>query len=125
MHSLITIEDKCFSTCSFSFSFFLGHLLKCSFGYLFITYCSIRISVVTIGSEHSSVAQLCPTLCNLMDYSTPGFPVYHQLPEIAQTHVHRVDDAIQPSDQSSPISWVFSEDCSCRVGKERCIKVQP
>ena len=32
-----------------------------------------------------------------MDYSKPGFPVLHQLPELAQTHVHRVSDAIQPS----------------------------
>ena len=32
-----------------------------------------------------------------MDYSTPGFPVHHQLPELAQTHFHRVSDAIQPS----------------------------
>ena len=39
----------------------------------------------------------CPTLCNPMDYSTPGFPVHHQLPELAQAHVHRVSDAIQPS----------------------------
>ena len=36
-------------------------------------------------------------LCNLMDCSTPGFPVYQQLPELAQTHVHRGSDAIQPS----------------------------
>ena len=44
----------------------------------------------------SSVAQLCPTLCDL-DCSPPGFPVQHQLPELAQTHVHQVSDAIQPS----------------------------
>ena len=47
-------------------------------------------------SVFSSV-QLCPTLCNLMDCRTPGFPVHHQLPEHAQTHVHQVGDAIQPS----------------------------
>ena len=35
-----------------------------------------------------SVAQSCPTLCDLMDCSTPGFPVYHNLPELAQTHIH-------------------------------------
>ena len=35
--------------------------------------------------------------CNPMDYSTPGLPVYYQLPEFTQTHVHRVSDAIQPS----------------------------
>ena len=42
-----------------------------------------------------SVALLCPTLCDLMDCSTPGFPVFHYLLELAQTHVHRVGDAIQ------------------------------
>ena len=46
---------------------------------------------------YCSVAQSCPTLCNPMDCSTPGFPVLHYLPELAQTHVHRVSDAIQPS----------------------------
>ena len=45
----------------------------------------------------SSVAQSCVTLCGPMDCSTPGFPVHHQLPESAQTHVHQVGDAIQPS----------------------------
>ena len=44
-----------------------------------------------------SVAQWCPTLCDLMDYSMPGFPVHHQIPELAQTHVHWVSDAIQTS----------------------------
>ena len=44
-----------------------------------------------------SVTQSCPTLCNAVDRSTPGFPVHQQLPELAQTHVHWVDDAIQPS----------------------------
>ena len=43
-----------------------------------------------------SVAQSCLTLCDPVDCSTPGFPV-HQLPELAQTHVHWVGDAIQPS----------------------------
>ena len=45
----------------------------------------------------SSVAQLCTTLCNPMNRSTPGLPVYHQLPEFTQTYIHRVGDAIQPS----------------------------
>ena len=45
----------------------------------------------------SSVTPLCPTLCDPMDSSMPGFPVHHQLPELAQTHVLRVSDAIQPS----------------------------
>jgi hypothetical protein len=43
------------------------------------------------------VAQSCLTLCNPMDCSTPGFPVHHQLLELAQTYVHQVSDAIQPS----------------------------
>ena len=43
----------------------------------------------------SSAAQSCPTLCDPMDWSTSGFPVHHQLPELTQTHVHRVGDAIQ------------------------------
>ena len=47
--------------------------------------------------QFSSAAQLCLTLCDPMDCSTPGFPVHHQLLELAQTHVHRVSDAIQPS----------------------------
>ena len=44
-----------------------------------------------------SVAQSCPTLCHPIDCSTPGFPVLHHLPELAQTHVHWVDDVIQLS----------------------------
>ena len=55
------------------------------------------------------VAQSCPTLCNLMDCSMPGFPVHHQLPELAQTPVHRVGDAIQPSHPlSSPPPLAFN-----------------
>ena len=45
----------------------------------------------------SSVAQSGPTLCDPMDGSMPGFPVHYQLQELAQTHVHPVSDAIQPS----------------------------
>ena len=55
------------------------------------------------------VAQSCPTLCNPMGCSTPGLPVHHQLPECAQTHVHWVGDAIQPSHPlSSPSPPVFN-----------------
>ena len=43
------------------------------------------------------IAQSCPILCNPMDRSTPGFPVHHQHPAPAQTQVHRIGDAIQPS----------------------------
>ena len=47
--------------------------------------------------QFRSVTQLCLTLCDPKNCSTPGLPVHHQLPEFTQTHVHRVSDAIQPS----------------------------
>ena len=50
-----------------------------------------------LSVQFSSVAQSCPTLCDPMNHSTPGFTVHHQLTEFTQTHVHRVGDAIQPS----------------------------
>ena len=40
-----------------------------------------------IGFQFSSVTQSCPTLCDPMDCSTPGFPVYHRLPKLTQAHV--------------------------------------
>ena len=52
-------------------------------------------SYTQVSQSVSSVAQL--TLCDPIDCSTQGFSVHHQLPELAQTHVHRVADAIQPS----------------------------
>ena len=54
--------------------------------------------------QFSSVAQLCPTLCNPMNRGRPGLPVHHHLPEFTQTHVHRVSDAIQPSHPGSSCS---------------------
>ena len=61
------------------------------------------------SSQFSSVAQLCPTVCNSMDCSTPGFPVHHQLLELDQTHAYRVGDAIQPSHPlSSPSPPAFN-----------------
>ena len=57
----------------------------------------------------SSVAQSCLTLCDPLDCSMPGFPVHHQLLELAQTHVHAVNDAIQPSHfLSSPSPPAFN-----------------
>ena len=50
-----------------------------------------------LSVQFSSVAQSFLTLCNPMDCSTPGLPVHHQLPELTETHVHWVGDAIQPS----------------------------
>ena len=59
-------------------------------------------------NQFSSVTQLCLTFCNPMDCSTPGFPVHRQLPELAQTHVHWVGDAIQPSHPLSSPSSAFN-----------------
>ena len=60
-------------------------------------------------SKVSSVAQSCPTLCDPMDCSTHGFPVHYQFPEFAQTHVHWVGDASQPSHPlSSPSTPAFN-----------------
>ena len=62
---------------------------------IFIVY---AFAITILSSVHfSSVAQSCPTPCNLTNHRTPGLPVHHQLPEFTQTHVHRVGDAIQPS----------------------------
>ena len=54
--------------------------------------------------QFTSVAQLCLTPCDLMNCSTRGFPVHHQLLEFAQIYVHRIGDAIQPS---HPLSFPF------------------
>ena len=56
-----------------------------------VTYSEVSVSV-----QFSSAAPSCLTLCDPMNRSMPGLPVHHQLPEFTQTHVHWVDDAIQP-----------------------------
>ena len=63
-----------------------------------------HLNIWHIFKQFSSVQLLSPTLCDPMDCSTPGFPVHHQLPELAQTHVHQVSDAIQPSYPMSSLS---------------------
>ena len=77
-----------------------------------------------VSVQFSSVAQSCPTLCDPMDRSTPGLPVHHQLPEITETHVHRVSDAIPPSHPLSstsppapipPSIRVFSNESALRM----------
>ena len=89
-----TLKDF-FSLCSFSFSHVV---LYCLFGLI-------------LKSEFSSVTQSCPTLCNPMDCSMPDFPVYHHLPEPAQTQVHLVGDVIQLSHLlSSPSPPVFKSE---------------
>ena len=56
-----------------------------------------HLSALTTFSQFSSVTQLCLTLCDPMDHSTPGLPIHHQLPEFTQTQVQWVGDATQPS----------------------------
>ena len=75
--------------------------------------CSLLVSVSEAFSllyfQFSWVAQSCPTLCDPVNRSTPGLPVHHQLPELTQTHVHWVCDAIQPSHPlSSPSPPTFN-----------------
>ena len=69
-----------------------------------------RSSFILLHWYYLSVQSLsCIQLWDPMDCSTPGFPVYHQLPELSQTHVHRIGDAIQPSyPLSSPSPPAFN-----------------
>ena len=78
-----------------------------------------KFHIYTFSSvQFSSVAQLCPTLCDPINRSMPGLPVHHQLPEFTQTHAHRISDAIQPShpllspslpaSESFPMSQLFT-----------------
>ena len=66
--------------------------LICIYIYIYMYRYTCLWSLLTF----SSVTQSCPTLWDLVDCSTPGLPDHHQLLELAQTHVHRVSDAIQP-----------------------------
>ena len=74
--------------------------------YLCVSFQCVSIHPVLLCC--CSVAKSCLTLCNHMDCSTPGFPVLHYLPEFAQTHIHWIDDAIQPSHPPSPPSPVLN-----------------
>ena len=65
--------------------------------YMWLIHFAIQQKLTEQCKVTSSVAQLCPTLCDPMDCSTPVFPVHHQLPEPTQSHVHWVSDAIQTS----------------------------
>ena len=74
-------------------------VIECTFKMHFHRFLSVQLS---------SVTRLGPIPCNPMDCSTPAFPVHHQLPELAQTHVHWVGDAIQPSHPLSSPSPAFN-----------------
>ena len=88
----------------------------------------------SLGFCCCSVTKPCPTLCDPFNCRTPVFPVLHYLSEFAQTHVHWVIDAIQPSEPLSPPSppalnlsqhqsfqWV---DCSHQVAKVLELQLQ-
>ena len=86
-------------------------LLRMTLFYLFLLTFFLNCDLQTVTSLHffgvvqfSSITQSCPTLCYCMNCSMPGLPVHHQLPESTQTHVHRVDDAIQPSNPVIPFT---------------------
>ena len=84
------------SPCVFPQSSHCKYLCPISFPCKDISH--IVLGPILMTSVHfSSVAQSCPTLCNPIDCNMPGFPVHQQLPELTQTHVHWVGDAIQPS----------------------------
>ena len=75
----------------------LCHLHKANI-MLEVTYALIIMWISEfVSNQFSSVTQSRPTPCNPMDCRTPGFPVHHKLPELAQTHVHQFSDAIEPS----------------------------
>ena len=81
--------------------------------YIFLDFCSLQLIALTTSCLYSvqfrSVAQLCLTLCDPMNRSTPGHPVHLQLLKSIQTYVHCVGDAIQPSHPlSSPSSPAFN-----------------
>ena len=70
---------------------------------------SYNIFKINFSVQFSSITQSCPTFCDPMDSSTPGLPVHCQLLELAQTHVHRISDAVQPSHPlSSPSPPAFN-----------------
>ena len=79
------------------FCFFHFQNLLFAFNPLLPTKISQKYVLLKFSIQFSSVAQLCPTLCDPMNCSMPGLPVHHHLPEFTQTHVHRVSDAIHPS----------------------------
>ena len=98
--------------------FRISHYLLNSYNLLNISFCTQEAEIIInflvnvkelLSLSLSSVTHSCLTLCNPMSHSMPRLPVYHQLPEFTQTHVHWVGDAIQPSHPlSSPSPLAFN-----------------
>ena len=75
-----------------------GNVKWCSNSGKHCVISSLKVHIIPISSvQFSSVTESCPTLCNPMDCSIPGFLGHHQILELTQTYVHWVSDAIQPS----------------------------
>ena len=97
-----------FSMCSFDMAFFTWHV--CELHPLVNRNQYSLYKITEWNYQFNSVAQSCLTLCDPKNCCMPGFPVHHQLLELAQTHVHvhRVSDAIQPSHPlSNYIVWIY------------------
>ena len=77
----------------------VDHWIRVSLRWLgrLLTFFIIFNLCFIVKMRFSSVTQSCPTLCSPVGCSTPGFSVHHQLLELAQTQVHYVGDAFQPS----------------------------
>ena len=77
--------------------------------YLYLLKFVRSFSSMCFSVQFSSLTQSCPNLCDPIDCNMPGFPVHHQLQKLAQTHIHQVGDAIQPSHPwSAPSPPAFS-----------------
>ena len=86
-----------------STSFYLYSLLPIQWKFWLSRALALLTSTATYSFQFSSVTQSYPNFCDPMNRRTPGLPIHHQLPEITQTHVHQVSDAIQLSHSlSSP-----------------------
>ena len=97
---LMGIENShCLTSLFFNPTFFnLGKNQKLGKYYVPLAEHKSGVRLNVTSDQIRSVAQSSPTLCDPMNRSTPGLSVHHQLPEFTETHVHRVSDAIQPSD---------------------------
>ena len=95
------LEQTNFYTKWLRITFYENHYQRRYYLQQGITHHSKTILSCFVDQLCCSVVQSCLTLCDRMDCSTPGFPVLHYYPKFAQTHVHQVSDAIQPS---SPLS---------------------
>ena len=102
MTALYTLKDKCYGI-----KVYINKSVILNFSFLALQQRATYIFFLS-SAQLSQVAQSCLTLYDPMDCSMPGFPVHHQLPELAQFHVHRVGDAMQLSHpMSSPFPASF------------------